>query len=704
MKKTLIVILQISMFCLFENYLFAQNNLEVLDQFTEQTSISLTGVGYSSVAWGDYDNDGDLDLILTGDNGSNRLAKIYRNNGNNTFTDQTSIVLSGVDNSSVSWGDYDNDGDLDILLSGQAIGGTFISKIYRSNGNNTFTEMTSMALTGVTDATLAWGDYDNDGDLDILLTGRTNGGGSTSEIYRNNGNSTFTLQTSILLTHLLENSAAWGDYDNDGDLDIILTGLNGSIRTTKLYKNNGDNSFTEQTSINLAGVAYSSVAWGDYDNDGDLDLLLTGDNGSSRIAKIYRNNGNSTFTEQTSIVLSGVDRSSVAWGDYDNDGDLDILLSGQAIGGTYISKIYRNNADNTFTEVTQTLTGVADASVAWGDYDNDGDLDIILTGQTNAGIRTSKLYQNNNAISNSLPSSPTNLTSTIYGQDVTFNWNKSTDNETPQNGLRYNLVIGTTPSGLNTLSPMSNRGTGFRKIVRLGNSQTNSWTIKGLANQTYYWSVQAIDNAFAGSNFATEKSFNMSQQSSGIIVNSPNGGEEWPLNSSQNIEWTSENVELVKIEISRNNGTTWAVIDTALESTGIYTWIVNGIISNQCRIKISDNSNNQIFDISDSPFRITPIVGVEDEKTTPKEFSLAQNYPNPFNPTTKIRYQLPQESKVVIKIYNILGSEVMEILNEQKDAGIYEIEFNSDKLSSGTYIYKIITDNFVETKKMLLMK
>ena len=81
-----------------------------------------------------------------------------------------------------------------------------------------------------------------------------------------------------------------------------------------------------------------------------------------------------------------------------------------------------------------------------------------------------------------------------------------------------------------------------------------------------------------------------------------------------------------------------------------------------------------------------------------------QNYPNPFNPTTTIRYQLPKESKVVIKIYNILGAEVMELLNEQKEPGIYEVEFNADSLSSGTYIYRIIADNFVETKKMVLMK
>ena len=88
----------------------------------------------------------------------------------------------------------------------------------------------------------------------------------------------------------------------------------------------------------------------------------------------------------------------------------------------------------------------------------------------------------------------------------------------------------------------------------------------------------------------------------------------------------------------------------------------------------------------------------------PTQYELSQNYPNPFNPATKIRYQLPNASKVVIKIYNILGSEVMELVNEQKEAGIYEAEFNAKSLASGTYIYKISADNFVQTKKMILLK
>ena len=473
-------------------------------------SISLTSVSASSVAWGDYDNDGDLDILLTGYSNSGPVSKIYRNNGDNTFTEQTSISLTGVYSSSVAWGDYDNDGDLDILLTGYSNSGP-VSKIYRNNGNNTFTEQTSISFTDVFASSVAWGDYDNDGNLDILLTGQTVGNNYVSKIYHNNGDNTFTEQTLISLSGVAGSSVALGDYDNDGDLDILLTGSYNSVRVSKIYRNNGDNTFTEQTSISLTSVDYGSVAWGDYDNDGDLDILLTGAMGIEAVSKIYRNNGDNTFTEQTSISLIEVSSSSVAWGDYDNDGDLDILLTGGSYNGP-ISKIYRNNGDNTFTEQTSiSLTGVGASSVAWGDYDNDGDLDILLTGGSSGGI-VSKIYRNNNSTANTLPTSPTNLTTTVNnGQDVTFSWSKSTDNETPQNGLRYNLVIGTSPGAVNTLSPMSDRATGYRRIISLGNTNhNNSWTIKGLELGIYYWSVQAIDNAFAGSNFTTEKSFAIS--------------------------------------------------------------------------------------------------------------------------------------------------------------------------------------------------
>lgn len=261
--------------------------------------------------------------------------------------------------------------------------------------------------------------------------------------------------------------------------------------------------FTEQTSITLMGLQYSSADWGDYDSDGDLDILLTGSNS----AKIYKNNGDGSFTEQTTISLVGGYDCSVAWGDYDNDGDLDILLTGFK-SGDGVSKIYKNNGDGSFTEQTSIyLAGVWNSTVAWADDDNNGDLDILLAGITSNG-RISKIYKNNNSILNTVPNAPTNLTSTINRDTVTFNWNKSTDTETPQNGLHYNLVIGTTANSVNTLSPMADKTTGFRRVVRLGNSQTNSWTLKDhLPVGTYYWSVQALDGAYAGSQFAPTDSF-----------------------------------------------------------------------------------------------------------------------------------------------------------------------------------------------------
>ena len=446
--------------------------------------------------------------MLTGsDNNNQAVSKIYRNEGNNTFSEQTGISLTAVSSGSVAWGDYDNDGDLDILLTGGP------SIIYRNNGNNTFAEQTSISLTGVYVSSVAWGDYDNDGDLDILLTGDSGADNPVTIIYRNDGNNTFVVQT--YLTGVGYSSVAWGDYDNDGDLDILLTGEDEPRNAvSKVYRNNGNNTFTEQTSISLAGVSSSSVAWGDYDNDGDLDILLTGSDFGIPVSKIYSNDGNNTFTEQTSISLTGVQNSSAAWGDYDNDGDLDILLTGSDFG-IPVSKIYSNDGNNTFTEQTSIdLIPVQSGSVAWGDYDNDGDLDILLTGYTLGWVNVTKIYRNNNNTLNTLPAVPSNLLAVISGEDVALSWDKSTDNETPQNGLRYNLVIGTTPDAVNILSPMSDRNTGYRRVINLGNTNhNNSWTIKGLdLGQTYYWSVQATDNAFAGSDFAPEQSFSLSDQ------------------------------------------------------------------------------------------------------------------------------------------------------------------------------------------------
>ena len=171
-------------------------------------------------------------------------------------------------------------------------------------------------LPGVSLSSVAWGDYDNDGLLDLLLTGLLESGSPISQVYHNNGNGTFSLNTNAVLPGVYYGSVAWGDYDNDGRLDILLTGLTGfdaeynPIEISSVYHNNGDGSFTLNTNAVLPGVVSGCAAWGDYDNDGRLDILLTGDTGTQDtngneilISRVYHNNGDGSFSLNTNAVL-----------------------------------------------------------------------------------------------------------------------------------------------------------------------------------------------------------------------------------------------------------------------------------------------------------------------------------------------------------------------------------------------------------------
>jgi len=223
--------------------------------------------------------------------------------------------------------------------------------------------------------------------------------------------------------------------------------------------------------------------------------------------------GRAEFTP-VNAGLTGVYVSSVAWGDYDNDGDLDILLTGADSGWNPISQVYRNDG-GAFTDISAGLTGVRYSSVAWGDYDNDGDLDILLTGWDSGGSRISKVCRNNRGSNtftvNSVPNPPSNLQTSVVGQNATLSWSAASDSQTPTDGLTYNLRMGTSSGGVDAVSPMAFVGggdDGLRKIAALGSQNHNtSWTLNLSDDTTYYWSVQALDTGFMGSEFAGEGTF-----------------------------------------------------------------------------------------------------------------------------------------------------------------------------------------------------
>jgi hypothetical protein len=466
--------------------------------FTEITT-ALPGTELGDASWGDYDNDGDLDIVLAAEKSSsiNQSNRIFRYE-NGTFTD-INAGLTAINLASVEWGDYDNDGYLDILSIGRN-GSNPVSIVYHNNGDNTFTDINA-GLQGVNSGSCAWGDYDNDGDLDILLTGAT-GSINVSKVYRNNGDNTFT-DINAGLTGGYFTSCSWCDFDNDSDLDILISGYSGSSYFSNLYRNNGDNTFTD-INAGLQGVYLGSSVWGDYDSDGDQDILLTGGVGNTRYSIIYRNNGDNTFTNINAGLTPMYD-GEAGWGDFDNDGDLDIWMSGSASSGR-ISKIFQN-CEGEFIDAGLEIIGLSSSFCAWGDYDSDGDLDMVISGYDGASYIT-KLYRNNRTALNTAPSAPENLSTLVNGSDLTLIWGKSTDTETPQAGLSYNIYLGTWRDKISTASPMSSTGSGLRRIVNYGNAgQSGSWKINDLPDGEYVWSVQAVDNCFTGSAFAGEQSF-----------------------------------------------------------------------------------------------------------------------------------------------------------------------------------------------------
>jgi len=386
--------------------------------FNPVSSINLPEYA-GSASWGDYDKDGYVDLLVVGrDNNSKPISKVFQNK-NGTLTEQTNIILVGLVGKGV-WGDYDKDGWLDILISGQDVTYRPKTVIYRNNGDGSFSLQSQIVLPGTQAGDLAWCDFNNDSYLDIILSGNAgipdaqyNQSGIIytlsdndnfpkttilTKIFYNDKNNNFIENKNCKLIGITLGSVDCGDYNNDGFMDILLTGIDSTFsnRISKIYRNNRDGTFIEQTDISLIGISYGCSRWGDYDNDSLLDILSIGENESNiKISQIYKNNGDNNFSLNNDISIIGISHGNAAWGDYDNDGYTDFVLTGNT-SSRPTSIIYHNTKNGNFTKVSELLS-VYESNAIWGDYDNDQDLDLIICGATKYGF-ISKIYQNNTQV------------------------------------------------------------------------------------------------------------------------------------------------------------------------------------------------------------------------------------------------------------------------------------------------------------------
>ena len=388
MKKNILLAFATILIC--STAMMSQDLVEVFPGFE--------GKGFAMLAWGDFDGDGDLDLITGGDTDlSGTKTDLYRNDGGGKFTLVENTGIPDLSNGDFDFADYDNDGDDDLLAMGAGIN-VNITAVFISNGDGTFTNANANIIDKVDLGTCNWTDYDGDGDLDIFITGFLDDGDNStyvSRLFQNDGSGNFTNVENTGIQGVSYSSAAWADIDHDNDLDLYLQGLawTGETDISIIYINNGDNTFTP--SFEFLPLWLGDATWVDYDNDDDYDLMISGfnTNAGTRVTFLYKNTGSDFIRVADNIV--GVSQSAFSWADYDLDGDLDFFIVGvEVIGNPMPAYIYENLGNDVFEQSSYEFTGNWFGDAAWADYDNDGDPDLVYTGQEFSGNNAIHTYRN----------------------------------------------------------------------------------------------------------------------------------------------------------------------------------------------------------------------------------------------------------------------------------------------------------------------
>ena len=335
--------------------------------------INNTGKNYG-VAIGDYDNDGREDIYVSRHTLGNLL---YRNLGNGTFVDvsqQAGIAHQGTTTCSV-WGDIDNDGDLDLYLGNR----DEANILYENNGDGTFTDISQNAGVDVLFRARAvlFGDINQDGFIDLYVANIT----APNYMFKNNGDNTFTdfTESSNTQDFGVAMGSLFFDYDNDGDIDLYLT--HDANQPYILFQNDGAGRFTdvsEESNTNYAGQGMG-VDVGDLNNDGHLDIYIT----NLYANTLLLNNGDGTYTDITEEAEVG--DQGMGWGtiwlDCDNDGLSDIYVANDSYFSPFPNLLYHNEGDNSFASIahdTPLSSMFGGYGVASADFNADGKMDIFL--------------------------------------------------------------------------------------------------------------------------------------------------------------------------------------------------------------------------------------------------------------------------------------------------------------------------------------
>lgn len=529
------------------------------------------------LAYGDYNNDGLLDCLMIR-NGADPM--LWKNNGDKTFTnvieEQDDLLFAKVYGAAALWVDYNNDGNLDLIVSGcmtQNDMGTAMLYVFTNEGaegnyylteefeleEDVFPAYTRSSDDGTANQIFYAADFNNDGWNDILMcSGYAVGAESTRTpiLFVNDKAGSFVQNANPEFLPINGAGVTAADFNNDGMMDFATTGWNeegGDSNSTTVYLNKGDLTFEVVTGFGH-GSHQGSVVAIDYNNDGVMDLFESGrncnlDSWGGR-ALLYVNDGtgkNWTMIEEDVNYMTGR-AGNVAFGDINNDGYTDLFTSGWPgpVG------LFLGDGTATYTDGTEALPKRAwcrGGDNVMVDVDNDGTLEIHLYGYRDGGQNEGPTLEDGETpnpewpfvdeptwpnylsfvtgvAANQAPAVPTGLTATQNGSDVVLAWTAPADDTTPAAALRYNVYAKNIATGEVFFLTPADMATGFVKVNRTqALLSSTTYTFKGMSVEDYEFGVQAIDNGFRGGLFAHSNGDNAveSVKSATVVAYALNG-------------------------------------------------------------------------------------------------------------------------------------------------------------------------------------
>ncbi len=645
-----------------------------------------------SAAWIDYNGDGWLDLyVANGFYFAGIDNFLYRNDGEGVFTKITTgpIANDGMSSAGCTWGDYDNDGDTDLYVANSHF---HRNQLFRNKGDGQFQEIMNEppAIDAGASMSPAWIDYDNDGDLDLFVT---NGGGDCKNyLYRNDGVSFTSIAPGPIVTYASSSHCVgWSDYDLDGDLDCYIANFQ---HTNDLFRNDGGGIFTMITEGEIVtDLAISrGCSWGDIDNDGDMDLFVANQQYPSCL---YMNDGDGTFSKVTSgSIVTDIEWSfGSCFGDFDNDGDLDLVVTNCrfAAPGPSTNFFYRNSGDGTFVSVSDepivTDDGLWDGVVC-GDYDNDGDLDLFVTNE--ATVRPNALYRNN---------------------------------------LRTKLPV-RSPAGINYINitcigTTSNRSAiGAKVRIRATIGGQPVWQMREISSKTGYFAQNSMRAHFGLGDAAVVDT---------ILV-------EWPSGQVDALFGAAAN-RFMSITEGENSAALLTSFSAVVLPGGVsLVWrmsedLAASDLSLRCRsggeawvVPVTRVAFGSYEAFDDSPARGAErelVYGLY-ERESPAGWRLLHEervlwmppaastriigaHPNPFNPSTRITFSVARPQRLRILIYNAAGRRVSLLSDRRWDSGTHTIDWDGRdevgrSVSSGVYSVILSGRRTRDTRKLVLVR